>query len=125
MARATKPAAEKAAENAAEASEDETQSTTGETAENAAVVDSGANSSTSDTTEPDSEFVEVVVLPKRTLRHEGKKHKPHAKVSVPASEVSRLVRLGFVTPYAVVRAAALSEAGAVVTVNDGVRIQQG
>lgn len=125
MAARKSAAAEKAAVSAAEATESETPATTGEAAENAAVIVSEANPATSDTPETDSGLVAVVVLPKRSLRHEGKTHRQHAKVNVPAGDVERLVKLGFVAPYAEVRAAALAQAGAVVTVNDGVLISRG
>lgn len=78
----------------------------------------------SDTKELEEGMVEVVVLPKRSLKHDGKKHRQHAKVNLPASEAERLEKMGFVIPFAKARAEALAAEGAVVTVNDGVRIEQ-
>lgn len=68
-------AAEKAAVSAAEASEAKTPATIGEAAESAAVIDSVPNLSESEDDGP----VPVVVLPRNTLRHNGKTYRPHAK----------------------------------------------
>lgn len=124
MAPRKNAAAENAAVNAAEASESETPTTTSEAAKNVAAFDSGANPTTSDTTGPDSGEVEVVVLPKRSLKHNGKKHRQHAKLNLPAEEAERLEKMGFVVSYAKARAEALAAEGVTVSVNDGVRIRE-
>jgi len=121
MAARKSSAAEKAAVTAAEASESETPATTGEAAENAAVADSSPNLSASG----DGGTVAVVVLPKNTLRHDGQKYAPHARLHLPASDVPRLVKRGIVVTVEQALAEALAQEGVSVSVQDGVRIGRG
>lgn len=121
MASTKTAAAKKAAVSDAEALKAETPATTGEAAENAAVIDSAPNLTESG----DDGTVAVVVLPKNTLRAHGKTHHPHAKVRVPASEVARLVKRGIVVTAEQALADALALEGATVSVQDGVRIGKG
>ncbi|ORJ23954.1 hypothetical protein O1V64_00190 (plasmid) [Rouxiella badensis] len=114
-------AAEKAAVSAAEASEAKTPATIGEAAESAAVIDSVPNLSESEDDGP----VPVVVLPRNTLRHNGKTYRPHAKVRVPAAEVPRLVKRGIVVTAEQALADALAQEGVSVSVQDGVSIGRG
>ncbi|ARF52781.1 hypothetical protein [Pantoea stewartii] len=118
MAPRKNAAAEKAAENATDALNDETPATTDETEENAAVVDSGANL----TENEDDGTVAVVVLPKNTLKCDGKTHRPHARVRVPASDVDRLVKRRVVVTAEQALADALAQEGVTIAVQDGVRI---
>lgn len=71
-------------------------------------------------------LTDVVVLAKRSVRHEGRKHREHTKITLPDEEAERLQKLGFVITLEESRAQALAlESGqvkATVTVGDGVRI---
>jgi len=120
MAAAKPTAAAKAAVNAAAASETETPVTTGEVTENAAVDQAGP---ILDDSESDG-LIAVVVLPRNTLRHDGKKHRQHAKVLLPADEVDRLVKRGVVVTLAQARADALEQEGVSVSVSGLVKISQ-
>jgi len=69
-------------------------------------------------------LIAVVVLPRNTLRHDGKKHRQHAKVLLPADEVDRLVKRGVVVTLAQARADALEQEGVSVNVSGLVKISQ-
>lgn len=118
MARTTKAAADKAAVTAADATEAKTPATTPKSEDNAAVSDSAMQAS-------EAAEVDVVVRPKRIIRHEGADYSHPEKVALPRADAERLKRIGFVDYLSDLRAAAQAADGVSIAVSDGVQVKQG
>lgn len=119
MAPRKSAAADKAAVTALEAEESQTLTDASEAEENAPESPPGGNFSAG---EADG-LIDVVVMPKNTLRHDGQTYQQHQKVSLPADEVPRLVKRGVVVTLEQARKDALALEGVSITaVNSGVRI---
>lgn len=119
MAPRKSAAADKAAVTAPEAEENQTLTDASEAAENAPESPPGGNFAAGEANGP----IDVVVMPKNTLRHDGQTYRQHQKVSLPADEVPRLVKRGVVVTLEQARKDALALEGVSITaVNSGVRI---
>lgn len=126
-----KAAAENAAQTDATASAEITTETTPPTAEIAAKSESGTDSAVVEASPPANEqaaalpdTVEVVVLSKRTVRHEGKTHSETELVELPREDAERLKKMGFVAYLDDLHQAAQAAQGVNVSVNSGVAITQ-
>lgn len=119
MAPRKSAAADKAAVTAPEAEETQALTDAGEAAENAPESPSGVNFATGEA----GGLIDVVIMPKNTLRHDGQTYRQHQKVSLPADEVPRLVKRGVVVTLEQARKDALTLEGVSITaVNSGVHI---
>lgn len=127
----TKAAADSAAQADVTASAEIIAPTAQETTEIAANSESGADSDVVAPTPSDgdeiatlSETVEVVVRPKRTVKHEGKTHGATALVTLPRDDAERLKAIGFVDYLDDLHEAAQASQGVKVSVSGGVAFKQ-
>lgn len=127
----TKAAADNAAQTDATASAEITPETTPATPEIAANSESGADSGVAESSPPADtqsaalpDTVEVVVLAKRTVKHEGETHNETALIELPREDAERLKKIGFVDYLDDLHKAAQATQGVNVIVNSGVAITQ-
>jgi len=75
-------------------------------------------------TPEDVEIVEVVVRPKRSVKHDGKHHGETVVLTLPQADAERLKALGFVDYYDDLKAIAQASRGVTLSVGEGVSVTQ-
>lgn len=135
MAPRKNAAAEKAAQTDATASAEITPAEAALTPENAPTVESGPDSSvagqeppTADDSEDEAgdlpEFVDVVVRPKHSVKHNGQHYGENAGLELPRVDAERLKAIGFVDYLDDLQTATRVSQGVAVSVASGVAITQ-